>query len=290
MILFLLLFLVVIITVILLVASGGNLEKCIAEYASPLNLAIYREPKTLYSDQVINLWIDKPWRDDGNRIPCCIERSSAISAMKTSDKTLVIYSHGNGENILNCVPFIRELSTSIEADVLCYDYSGYGLNPLVSTERTPEGVNLTLRTIYEHMVYDEGYLPENIIFWGYSLGSGPSVYMASYLSQKNTSVKGVVLFGAYTSILDVVSDSTYPEIADLFSERWNNVKIIHHVTCPILILHGQNDAVINVKHAQRLKQASKTGKLVILPNIGHASFSWNDSIKEVKEWLKFVNR
>jgi pimeloyl-ACP methyl ester carboxylesterase len=281
---FLLVFFIFVMIMMLLVFMFiGTPRKCWVDCTSPLNLVMYKEPGSVYSDQLVNLWVDKPWHSDGSRIPCRIETFSSDTDQ------LIIYSHGNAENILNCVQFLRELSSSLQMNVLSFDYSGYGLNKANRFERTEEGVNLTLKTIYDNMITKYNYKPENIILWGYSLGSGPSVYLASQLCQTGKELKGLVLFGAYSSILDVVEDSTNKKISELFTNRWNSAKIIHHVTCNILLLHGQSDGLIKIKHAQKLKKANPNAKLITMPNIGHTSFSWTDSIKEVKDWLKFVD-
>jgi pimeloyl-ACP methyl ester carboxylesterase len=245
---------------------------------------MYQEPRGVYSDQLVNLWINKPWRDDGGRIPCRLERWEGDDRKK-----LIIYSHGNAENLLDCVQFTRELATSLKTDVLCYDYSGYGLAVSDAYERSEDGVNLTLQTILEEMINIHGYQVEDIILWGYSLGSGPSVYIASRLNKAGRKLKGLVLFGAYSSILDVVSDNSHEKIAKLFDNRWDSARTIIQVTCPILILHGQSDGLISVKHALKLKNSNPNAKLVIMPNIGHTTFSWSESIKEVKDWVSFVD-
>jgi pimeloyl-ACP methyl ester carboxylesterase len=101
-------------------------------------------------------------------------------------------------------------------------------------------------------------------------------------------LKGLILLGAYSSILDVVSDNYHEKISQLFQPRWNSAHTITRVSSPILILHGQSDGLISVKHAIKLKNANNNAKLVIMPNIGHTTFSWTESIKEVKDWLDYV--
>ena len=270
----------------------GTPTKCWVDRMSPLNLIMYQEPRVAYSGQHVNVWVDKNWKVDGDRIPCRLERTSLHNSLDNANKarSLIIYSHGNAENLLYCTEFIRLLSKSLNVDVITYDYSGYGLNKIDSFERTEEGVNLTLKAVYESMIRDHKYASENIILWGYSLGSGPSTYVASQLNKLGTSLKGLVLFGAYSSILNVVRDVVqYEEVVNIFHNRWNTIKIIHQVKCPILLLHGQNDGLISVKHAQSLKSANPNAKLVIMPNTGHTNFSWKDSVKEVKDWMRFVD-
>ena len=91
-------------------------------------------------------------------------------------------------------------------------------------------------------------------------------------------------------MLQVVEDHTHSKVAALFDDRWNSAKIIHHVNCPILVMHGQSDGMISIKHAQRLKRANPNIRLVTMPNIGHTSFDWSSSVKEVRDWLRSTSQ
>ena len=259
-------------------------KKCTQEYDSPLNFVMYQEPGAVYTDQLVNKWVPKKWRSDGDRIPCRIELYEE-DKRNNDERNVILYSHGNAENLLSCVQFVRELSTLTKMDTVCWDYSGYGLNTFAKDERTMDGVNRTIHHVYESLIED-GYKLENMIFMGYSLGTGPSTWITSKLCQEEEiKPAGLILFGAYSSILDVVADLSHPKLAEMFEERWNSEKEIPNVTCPILLLHGQSDGMIKVEHSKKLKAANDQAKLVILPNVGHTSFSWNDSIKEIREWL-----
>ena len=264
-----------------------NKHSC--DMTSPLNHVIYHAPPARYNDQIVNKWVDKPWRTDGKRIPCRIEVYD--DTIPVQERKLIIYSHGNAEDMLNCIELLRQVSRSVKSDVLCWDYSGYGLNDANVDERTPEGVNMSLRAIYNSLIRDneENYHPRNILFWGYSLGSGPTTAVVAALCREGTPPLGLILFGAYTSILDVVSHWSHASLANLFTPRWDNVREIKYVTCPILIIHGQSDNMIPLVHARKLKAANSNAKLIILPNIGHTTFSYSDSIKEVNQWLQEIS-
>lgn len=273
--------LIVLLVLVLLMYVVGGPRKCWVDKRSPLNLLLFREPMQKYDAQLVNVWVDKPWRTDGGRIPCHLEKVDDHQ----HSRYLIIYSHGNNEDILHCLHFTRELCRIMGSDVLCYDYSGYGLNPGDPFERSAVGVNTTLHTVYNHMC--ETYDSENILLWGYSLGSGPSVALAAELAQAGpVPLRGLVLFGAYASILKVVEDSTNRTVAGLFTERWDNLKKIKRVQCPVLILHGENDHLIPVHHAKELHRALPTSHLMIMPHTGHTTFSLPDSVTVVKKWLQ----
>lgn len=257
----------------------------VVDLDSPLNMVIFQSPGTnRYSSSLVNLWIPKTWRTDDTHIPCRLETFDR----ETTSRKLIVYSHGNAEDLLACSQFIRELSEYTQMDVVSWDYSGYGLNPVDRFERSVEGVNLSLKTIIEYFVQQKGYMLENIVLWGYSLGTGPTIGVASRLCKDGKLPGGVILFAPYSSILDVVRDHTHPKVAEQFTERWDSKESIKHVTCPVLLMHGQSDGMIPCKHSQTLKSKipGDKSKLVLFPNIGHTQFSWQDTIKEVVQWLK----
>jgi pimeloyl-ACP methyl ester carboxylesterase len=268
----------------LLICLVTTPTRCWVDRAAPFNLVLYREPGSQYTSQLVNQWVEKPWRDDGGRIPCRLEKDTSSGAT-VGQRTLVIYSHGQSENLLSCVQFAQQASASLSADILCYDYSGYGLNPPDSFERSEEGVSRTLHTVYQAMV-QQGYHPGNIVLWGYSLGTGPSVKLAATLSQSGQQLKGLLLFGAFSAVSQVIKDHTHARVASLFEERWHNARTLGVVTCPVLLLHGQNDQVVNIKHAQQLKRANPAAKLLTLPNVGHSIGSWTVATSEVQAWLR----
>ena len=46
----------------------------VPDYDSPLNFVMFRSPgMNRYSSQLVNMWVDKNWRNDNKKIPCRIE-------------------------------------------------------------------------------------------------------------------------------------------------------------------------------------------------------------------------
>jgi pimeloyl-ACP methyl ester carboxylesterase len=258
---------------ILIILVPHNI-KC--DYKSPLNMLLFQQPSLKYNKHFVNEWVEKPWQQDGSRIPCLIEYFYAESVV-TTNRTLVVYSHGNAENLLTCSRFLRDLSNDLQADTMAYEYSGYGLNAIDEFERSANGVNITLKTVVDHML-QKGYRPCNIILMGYSLGSGPTLNVASEFNK----LKGVVLVGAFTSVVAVVENLFNAQIANLFEERWNNLSAISKLCCPILIIHGKMDKIIPSNHANQLSTRNNNTKLIIMPNVGHTNFDW----KEIRHNIK----
>lgn len=254
-----------------------------------LNKFVFRSPgANRYSEHWVNLWVPKVWRteDPTQRIPCRMEYGYR-DAVPKAERKLIVYSHGNAEDLMSCAQFLRELSERLAMDVVTWDYTGYGLNALDSWEQTVDGVNASLQTVLDALLA-QGYRLSNVLLWGYSLGTGPSTALAASLSRQNRALCGLILFGAYASILEVVKDHAPAWVVPWFSERWNSQEAIAEVTCPILLLHGQSDGLIPAHHSERLHRAAPAhqAQLVLFPNVGHTQFSWAEAMKEVCRWLQ----
>jgi hypothetical protein len=95
--------------------------------------------------------------------------------------------------------------------------------------------------------------PEDIILFGYSIGTGPCTHLAAHQR-----VGGLVLVAPYTSIRDMVQ-CVLPKVGKvaqyLISNRFDNRTEIRSVTCPTLIIHGRADQLIPFSHSQALHDA-----------------------------------
>jgi alpha-beta hydrolase superfamily lysophospholipase len=81
-----------------------------------------------------------------------------------------------------------------------YEYPGYGL--CNEDQYTEEGVYFNIRKVYRYVTEDLNFKPNEVVLYGHSLGTGPSVDLAS---DHQFPVGGVVLQAPFLSILRVVS-------------------------------------------------------------------------------------
>ncbi|MDD1444517.1 alpha/beta hydrolase, partial [Dolichospermum sp. ST_sed3] len=119
---------------------------------------------------------------------------------------------------------------------------------------------------------DNGIKEEDIIVYGRSLGSGPSVNIAT-----THNLKALILVSPYTSIFGVVN-TTMADISFCLDPFRNETKI-DKICCPILIFHGTDDQLIPFEHAKALQSKSKC-TLVSLTGGGH-----NDIHSEFRDTL-----
>lgn len=201
------------------------------------------------------------------RIPLQTEKSSISSCVSPKNEygfipafyfdkkkqTTIIFSHGNGCDIGGCYNYMQFLSEYLDVNVILYDYVGYGANNDVPSE---QGCYDSINSVYTYLI-ERGVNPKNIVLYGSSIGTGPSVELAYNLSHQTPSIqlKGLILQSPYTSIISVVSE----KLASLlfFFDMFRNVDKIHKVNCPTLIFHGTDDEIIPFDHSIKLKQKSR---------------------------------
>jgi len=158
----------------------------------------------------------------------------------------VLYSHGTAEDLGHLKPFF-EVYRDHGYSVFAYDYQGYGTSTGHPSEKN------TYRDIaaaFDYLVEKAAVEPEHIIAHGRSLGSGP----AAYLAQKEP-LGGLILESAFVSAFRIV---TRVPLAPF--DKFDNLKRLPHIHCPILIIHGLQDDVIAPWHGRKLFAAAGAPK------------------------------
>jgi fermentation-respiration switch protein FrsA (DUF1100 family) len=183
-------------------------------------------------------------------------RIAAVHLPNPQATFTILYSHGNGED-LGDIRFVLEYLQQNGFAVFAYDYRGYGLS-----EGTPSTENAyrDIDAAYNYLTEVLKLPPQRIIVHGRSVGSGPSVYLAS-----RQPVAGLVLESAFVSAFRVMT-----QIPILPFEKFPNIDRLGQVRCPVLIIHGTQDTIIPFWHGQALFQAANEPKrLVPIPEAGH---------------------
>ena len=163
------------------------------------------------------------------------------SSAKKSEK-IVIFSHGNGCDIYTFSNQLRCYAEKFGCAFVCYDYLGYGL-----TEGNPSEENCysAINVVVNHYVNKVGM--NNVILVGQSLGTGVTIHCANEMKWKYP----IILISPYKSIARVVYDSCVTE-SSFSHNMFCTYKKIGLLSCPIKIIHGTNDTVINVSHGKYL--------------------------------------
>ncbi|XP_012720240.1 alpha/beta hydrolase domain-containing protein 17A [Fundulus heteroclitus] len=171
----------------------------------------------------------------GNKVGCMYVRCSPNA------RFTVLFSHGNAVDLGQMSSFYLGLGTRINCNIFSYDYSGYGVSTGKPTEKNLyadiDAAWHALRTRY-------CIVPENIILYGQSIGTVPTVDLASRYE-----CAAVVLHSPLTSGMRVA----FPETKKTYCfDAFPNIEKVSKITSPVLIIHGTEDEVIDFSHGLAL--------------------------------------
>jgi len=205
-----------------------------------------------FSDRVIFQPQQAGYRDQPGMLKLTSSNGAKISAMylpnPEADFT-VLFSHGNAEDIGDDQPLLERIKAAGFA-VFAYDYQGYGTSEGRPSERHAyEDENAA----YNFLVQSMHVQPGRIIAFGRSVGSGPACDLAS-----RRPVAGLILESAFTSAFRVMT-----RVRILPFDKFDNLRKIKSVRCPVLIIHGTEDSVISASHGKKLFAAANEPKQAI---------------------------
>eukprot|EP00850_Spirogloea_muscicola_P000752 SM000003S10997 [mRNA] locus=s3:232134:233963:+ [translate_table: standard] len=165
-------------------------------------------------------------------------------------KLTVLYSHGNAVDLGQMHDLFVALSSRLGVNILGYDYSGYG-----ASTGTPSELNTysDIRAAYDSLRNDHNVRSEDIVLYGQSVGSGPTVDLAAKLALKGQQLRGVVLHCPILSGVRVL----YEVKRTYWFDIYKNVEKIGQITCPVLVMHGTADEVVDVMHGRQLHELCK---------------------------------
>jgi pimeloyl-ACP methyl ester carboxylesterase len=186
-------------------------------------------------------------RDDGYHIPI-------KHFIKDSHKPTLLMSHGNRSDIGLC-PI--DLADRFNCNILIWDYAGYGLH----TKRTASAQDCEkdIVTIYHYLKQKN---IDDMIIYGYSLGTGPSCYLAHYLCRHDIKTK-LILVAAFKSVMSVMFNASLP--GDFFK----NDCLASKMTCPVLMIHGCQDTFTFYGHAVQLSHLFPQCTFIPIHGCGH---------------------
>uniref|UniRef100_A0A7N0TJZ8 Serine aminopeptidase S33 domain-containing protein n=1 Tax=Kalanchoe fedtschenkoi TaxID=63787 RepID=A0A7N0TJZ8_KALFE len=155
--------------------------------------------------------------------------------------TTLLYSHGNAADIGQMYELFVELSIHLKINIFGYDYSGYGQ----STGKPSENSTYAdIEAAYRCLEKTYGAKQEDIILYGQSVGSGPTVDLAARLPH----LKAIVLHSPILSGLRVI----YPVKHTYWFDIYKNIDKIQYAKCPVLVIHGTADEVVDWSHGKKL--------------------------------------
>ncbi|KAJ8549968.1 hypothetical protein K7X08_033675 [Anisodus acutangulus] len=165
----------------------------------------------------------------------------AMYVRNPAAKLTVLYSHGNAADLGQMYDLFTELSLHLRVNLMGYDYSGYGQSTGKPSE---QNTYADIEAAYKCLEETYGVKEEDIILYGQSVGSGPTLDLASRLSR----LRSVVLHSPILSGVRVL----HPVKKTYWFDIYKNIDKIPLVECPVLIIHGTADDVVDCSHGKQL--------------------------------------
>ncbi len=219
------------------------------------------------------------------------EKIAYYSLTSNSSPYVVLFSHGNACDLGMCLSQIEYLNQSLGVSVFSYDYLGYGFsdNPedqssSIRYRKYPseEGCYQSIKTVYQYLTKVEKIPSKNIILMGQSIGSGPTVDLATKYP-----VGGVILISPFKSAAKVVSDSWLLSFFDIFK----NDNKLEYIKAPVFIIHGTDDEVVGIEHSKQLySQINSKYRYppLWIRGAGHNDIFGNKLINGIKKFIQHL--
>ena len=183
-------------------------------------------------------------------------------------KYTIIFSHGNGEDLLEIMPKLEALY-NLGFSVFSYDYFGYGQSGIKSSVKN---IEICAGAAMDYLINAEKIPAESIAVFGYSMGSAPSCFLA-----KKYSPRCLVLMCGFASAFQTQLPKNI-----FFWDMLNNAAHLKEVHCPVLIFHGTSDGIVRHFNSEILYKSANAPKFFAsvkgaghysVPKIAPAEFS-----------------
>jgi uncharacterized protein len=175
----------------------------------------------------------------------------------------VLFLHGNSANVSSPgnVERCHQL-TLLGANVVAVEYPGFGELPGQPSE---EALHVAAQDGWHWLTASLGVSPEQVVIYGWSLGSGVATRLAATVPEA-----GVILEGAFTSVRDRAHE-VYPWLPIRWMLRHPFLSSAHiaHLGSPLLLLHARDDTIIPFAHSERLLAAAGGPKQLVPLSGGH---------------------
>lgn len=175
---------------------------------------------------------------------------------------VVVYFHGNAENISHCLEFAQNLLAQ-GIEVFLVDYRGYGKSEGAPSEH---GIYLDGDAAYRYLAEEEKYPPERIVLFGRSLGGSVAIEVS-----RKREIRVLIVESAFTSTRDMAKTMFpfclfYP----ILPVHYDSIGKIAAIRAPKLFIHSENDEIVPFAMGRALFETATPPKYFFpLKGVGH---------------------
>ena len=195
---------------------------------------------------------------------------------------LLLYFHGNGEDLGTCYFLMSCFKRRLGVRVLAMEYPGYGLYGYASKDS--DQLLRDALTVFDFAMNVLKVRESDIFVFGRSIGSSVATYLAKY---RNPCF--CVLMSPFKSLKQAAIAVVGSLLASLVAERLNNAEMLRDVTIPVFIVHGVKDELIPYTQAEALLECCNQSRftyLLLPPEMTHNRFNVEqDLVKPLQSFL-----
>ena len=167
------------------------------------------------------------------------------------DKLTVVHFHGNGEAVADYIPDMANIFADLGLNSLFVEYREYGSS-------TGQAGLVAMLGDGEAAIEAAGLPPERVIAFGRSIGS----LYAIELVHSQPAIAGLILESGiadpserFLTYADLTAAGVTESDVDAEVKRhFNHKKKLSEYKNPLLVLHTENDGLIDISHAERNHQ------------------------------------
>lgn len=195
------------------------------------------------------------------------------------EKPTIVFFHGNGWSVGRSFEHVRFL-IGAGYGLFMAEYRGYAGHKGKVTE---EGLYKDARAYINWLSNVRNINPNDMIFYGESLGSAVAIKMASEYQPK-----GIFVLSAFSSMQDLAWNKYfYLPVPLLLRDKYRNDQVIKDIQSPILFLNGRNDTLVPHKFGQNLyEKANQPKEIVIYDDGTHTNLYDVGGREKILDFLK----
>jgi uncharacterized protein len=198
----------------------------------------------------------------------------------------VLFLHGNAENIsthFNSVAWMPAQGFN----VLALEYRGYGKS---TGSPSLAGVQLDIDAAMRVLLERPDVDPGRIVIFGQSLGGALAIHYAARGAQRHA-LRAVIADSAFADYRLIVQEKlaafflTWPfqwlPALSVDNDYSPLASVAEVSPLPLLLIHGERDSIVPVRHSQRLYDAAaEPRELWLVPHAGHIQALRNPELRE----------
>ncbi|MFM9062661.1 MAG: alpha/beta hydrolase [Pirellula sp.] len=204
----------------------------------------------------------------------------------------LVHFHGNGEAVSDYVPFLADIFQDMGLNQLFIEYRDYGGS-------SGKAQLVAMLADGQAALQAAGIAPEKAVVFGRSIGSLYAIELAC----REPTIAGLIIESGiadpcerFLNFADLRSAGlSESDVRAEAAKYFDHESKLSSYSNPLLILHAQNDGLIDISHAQRNYQwsGSKQKQLVKFPHGNHNTIfqaNMNQYLTAVKEFIHGLDR